>query len=516
MKQENEQPARRRHGDTRLKKTNIRLRYFSTVSLCVITGLLILGLSIMIFVSRNWENVRLEKMSENCSMVVRSIIASGASEGDGADYTTDPELFSLLTLTLRSLSESTESDVVIFAPDGSFAFCCHMNSDEGILPGVCPVHGGMQLSQEAIAWSDAAFPSPAKETFDLFGLLGSDCFVSAYSVFSDGERAAVIVSSQDVGIGLRPYLQNFLKMLLISAGIALVLSAVVTYVSTSRMVRPLRQMASAAKKYATGDFSYRIEDDSDLIELYELKKAINLMAENLEVIEKSRSSFVANVSHELKTPMTTIGGFIDGMLDGTIDREDYPKYLNIVSSEVKRLSHLVVSMLNMSKIEAGQLTISPTRFDIVENTVRTLIGFEKFIDEKHLEITGLGSSEEFVIEADPSLMNQVIYNLIDNAIKFTPPGGVISFRAGYDPDGAAVFAVRNTGDGIPADDLEIIFDRFYKVDKSRGLDAKSFGLGLYIVKTIVELHSGSIRAESEQGKYTEFIITMPVSATRAG
>ena len=202
---------------------------------------------------------------------------------------------------------------------------------------------------------------------------------------------------------------------------------------TYQMTKPLRDMSAAAKQYAKGDFSNRISvpyhkvlgGDED--EVAELVTAFNSMANALSAIETSRRNFVANVSHELKTPMTTIGGFIDGILDGTIDSSKSTYYLRIVSDEVKRLSRLVTGMLNMSKIEAGQLKIQPKEFDISAMTFKTMLGFERAIDEKKIEIRGLDKVEPLNICADEDMINQVVYNLIDNAVKFTNEGGYISW-----------------------------------------------------------------------------------------
>ena len=274
-------------------------------------------------------------------------------------------------------------------------------------------------------------------------------------------------------------------------------------------------MSAAAKQYATGDFSKRIaikhlnlkifgKDETD-----DLVQAFNSMAQALATLEISRRSFVANVSHELKTPMTTIGGFIDGILDGTIDKEKEAQYLKIVSDEVKRLSRLVTGMLNMSKLEAGELDIKPAKFDISEMLFRTLLGFEQILDSKHIEIRGLNEFEANPVTADKDMINQVVYNLIDNAVKFTPEGGYIEISSKHDVE-KVIVRIRNSGRGIPSEEIDKIFERFYKVDKSRSYDVKGAGMGLYLCKTIVELHGGQIEARSEAGEYAEFIFRLPI------
>lgn len=268
-------------------------------------------------------------------------------------------------------------------------------------------------------------------------------------------------------------------------------------------------MSAATKRYARGDFSYRVDSHGSGEELSELASALNSMAKALAVLESSRRSFVANVSHELKTPMTTIGGFIDGMLDGTIPPDQQKHYLEIVSAEVKRLSRLVMTMLNMSKIEAGELKLQPSKFDISAQLFQVFLLFEQSIERKKIEIAGLEEMKSVTVEADPDMIHQVLYNLIDNAVKFTQEGGQITASVLSDSE-KVIVRIRNTGLGVSSEEINRIFERFYKVDKSRSFDVKGAGLGLYIVKSIIEMHGGQITAKSEEGKYTEFVFWLPL------
>ena len=235
------------------------------------------------------------------------------------------------------------------------------------------------------------------------------------------------------------------------------------------------------------------------------------MAVSLSSVEGMRRSFVANVSHELKTPMTTIAGFIDGILDGTIPDEKRNYYLKIVSDEVKRLSRLVKSMLDLSRIDNGQLRLNPVRFDLTEVACNTLLSFEQRIEQKNIRITDLEDCRREEVNADYDLIGQVVYNLLDNAVKFTNEGGSISLRVYREP-GRVVCAVRNTGMGLPAREMPHIFERLYKTDKSRGLDKNGVGLGLYIVKTVINLHHGEIKVSSVEGEYCEFSFWLPDAA----
>ena len=234
------------------------------------------------------------------------------------------------------------------------------------------------------------------------------------------------------------------------------------------------------------------------------------MANALDKLESSRRSFVANVSHELKTPMTSIAGFIDGILDGTIPKEKEEYYLKIVRDEVRRLSRLVVAMLNMSKMESGDFEMKPKNYNISDQIIHILLTFEQKIEKKNIEVRGLENLEPCYITADTDMIYQVIYNLFDNAVKFTNDGGYISVTVDDLADYIQV-SIKNSGSGIDSHELSRIFERFYKVDKSRSLDAKGAGLGLYIVKMMVEMHGGRIYARSDSKTEAEFVFTLPKS-----
>ena len=174
---------------------------------------------------------------------------------------------------------------------------------------------------------------------------------------------------------------------------------------------------------------------------------------------------------------------------------------------VKHLSELVVSMLNMSKIEAGKVELEYSQFSLTQSIIQIIVGFEKTITDKNIDVVGLDKLEELKIRADEALLRQVFYNLIENAVKFTNSYGTIKLEL-YEEKHTAKFIISNTGSTIPPDEINSIFDRFYKIDKSRGLDSSSFGLGLYIVRSIIELHGGKIKATSRDD-YTKFTVILP-------
>ena len=301
------------------------------------------------------------------------------------------------------------------------------------------------------------------------------------------------------------FLGQLLNMFLLSSLTMVVIAFIVIYFVTARMVKPLRDMLAATQSFSRGDYTVRVQVNSS-DEIGQLANEFNYMAEAMN------RSFVANVSHELKTPMTTIGGFVDGILDGTIPKEKHHQYLAIVSGEVKRLSRMVRSMLDLAKIEAGEMKLNPAEFDLNNIVCQVIFSFEQAIESKNLDILGL-DVDKIMVSADPDLMHQVIYNLIENAVKFVNEGGYIEVK--YHNDGArTLVAIRNSGTGIAPQDLPNVFERFYKTDRSRSQDKTGVGLGLYIVRTVIQLHGGEIHVSSKEGEYTEFAFSVPSAGTK--
>ena len=230
----------------------------------------------------------------------------------------------------------------------------------------------------------------------------------------------------------------------------------------------------------------------------------------LESAEKRRSEFISNISHELRTPMTTIGGFADGLLDGTIPAEDSAKYLTAIRDETERLSRLVKNMLEASRAESMDASASRrSDFDLTELIVQTMLSFEARATAKNLDVDPQLPDDRIMVHADKDAITRVIFNLIDNAVKFANEGSCITIRL-YKDDEKAYVAVKDEGETIPPDDLPFIFDRFHKSDRSRSIDKDGVGLGLYLVKQIINEHDEDIAVRSENG-VTEFAFTLALA-----
>ena len=473
-------------------------KYFTAISLIIVSGFLIMsGLQIVLFTRSLTEDKR-ALLQENADSIAQhtevSAVESHVIGGKGIVYVLDQERLSPF---LNLMGDAIDATIFIADAEGDVLLC----SDAALMHRAKDTSLGEITSQV----TDSLFVISTME-----GLFERPQYATATPITINNQVIGYVLVSAPTA-SLWNTLSSNLKVYMVSVFGALALSFVVVYLLTLHIVRPLRQMAAATRRFAQGDFSARVKVRGK-DEMAELGDALNHMAVSLSSVETMRRSFIANVSHELKTPMTTIAGFIDGMLDGTIPPEQQPRYMKIVSGEVKRLSRLVRSMLDLSRIDSGELKMNTVRMDLTEALWGVLISSEQRIEKKNLRITGLEECSKIEIDGDYDLMCQVLYNLVDNAIKFTDDGGYIDFRL-TTADGRVNVAVRNSGAGIPAEEMPQIFERFYKSDRSRALDKNGVGLGLYIVKTVIGLHRGEVTVRSVEGEFTEFAFWVPAATT---
>ena len=460
---------------------------FILVALLVMLSFLILG-AIFVSIGRNY--MLRERRSELDSNSAELSRLAGAYARDG-----DLESWEF-RITLSAVAQSTGSHCFLTDADGVVLVCSDRVLDCG--------HVGRSVGETALEGLREGARYSALSRLD--GFYDEARYISAMPVTTvTGETTGFVFSTADVS-GLMRNWSNLLNIFLVSGLAIMLLMLVLCFISLKLGARPFNDMAAAALKFAHGDFSARVHVDRD-DELGALADAFNQMAESLERQDRRRSDFIANVAHELKTPMTTISGFADGILDGTIPREQEDKYLRTISDETKRLNRLVRSMLDLSRMQSeGPEALRQKSFDLTELLVRTLLLFEGKINAKGLDVDALIPEDPMLVFGDADAINQVIYNLLENAVKFAEPGSVLGvslFKKGE----KAYVSVRNHGATIPPEELRLIFDRFHKTDRSRSEDRDGYGLGLYIVKTILNNHGEDIAVTSRDG-VTEFVFSL--------
>ena len=463
-------------------------RMFVGTALLVLIGfVLLVALSAFSFSSRT-ENERHNAVLNDAKAIAQSLRFIDSSKM----YSDDVKRVAV------ACSRSSNSTVFFVNRSGLITVCSESINRENC------VHIEKTLNSQVV--NDVFYRALYDNTGDLDGLFGTEHYVVGVPIVSkEGNFESAVFVCAEVQDHHDIYLETFAYSL-IPASIILIVVWIVLFLISRNTMRPLKEMAEASKAMADGDFSKRVVTKRK-DEIGRLAESFNSMADSLSSLDYMSSSFVTNVSHDLKTPMTTISGFIDGILDGTIPEQLHKKYLSIVSVEVKRLSNTVNTMLELSKIESGMSKINPVPVDMFDIVCRVAISFEYSLSDKDIAILGLDGGQRIVADCDERMMYQVIYNLFDNAVKFTQRGGYISVSF-VENNSDVMLYIKNSGEGISQKDIPHVFERFYKSDKSRSNDKNGTGVGLYIVKNIVSNHGGDITVKSVEGQYTEFCITL--------
>lgn len=330
--------------------------------------------------------------------------------------------------------------------------------------------------------------------------------LTVYASFSRGNQSGLLLVHGDI-TDLNESFTETLTWTVVICTIAAFAVLIVSYFIANRVINPFVEINHTVQCYSKGDFTQRIAVQGR-DEASQLGRSFNEMAEQLKDLEATRRSFVANVSHELRSPLTSMKGFLEAMMDGTIPPEEQGKYIEIVLSETRRMNVMVNDLLDLARIESGIITLSYEVFDINELIRRTLITFEARISEKQLELDVRFAVEQTYVYADSNQISQVLRNLIDNAIKYSPDGKSLTIST-YPLRKEVYVVIRDTGVGIPAEDVPHVFDRFYKVEKAHTPSPQvGSGLGLAIVKKIIEAHGQSITVKSARGRGTQFTFTL--------
>ena len=467
-------------------------RFFVTALVLLLVAMLLVGASFRLLVENYMEEAAVEGLRSDAQVI------SGLTSA----YISDDSLNTMeFLMNLDVASQVSDADAVICDSDGRIILC----SDS---PRGCN-HQGMVVNQEYLqrvrreGWT--------LDTTTIEYLYEDNRYVVSMPI-TDGEgnfRGIVMVSAPTAST--QTVLTRISDIFLFVALLVVLVCAALMTVFARQQSAPLRAMAKAAYNFGHGDLTARVKTDGkNTEEVEELALAFNNMASSLQKSEYQRREFVANVSHELKTPMTTIAGYIDGILDGTIPESRRDHYLQIVSDETKRLSRLVRSMLDISRLQdqGGIPEEKKTEFDLEEVMGQVLITFEQKITDKALDVRVDMPEHSVYTRANADYVTQVIYNLVDNAVKFSPQGGQLGLTI-REGTSKVYVSISNQGDTIPAEELPLVFDRFHKIDKSRTQNREGWGLGLYIVKTIVCSHGEDISVASRDGK-TTFTFTMPL------
>lgn len=469
-------------------RNNLLRKYFFAATALIMISVIVLGGAM------GWQGYKYSIKEKRQMLENKAVQIAGLTTDLLRNYSALRE--NSFKFILSSVTEGGMVHVLISSTDGQIV----MTSDD-----TTRAYNGSYINESIIKkLAESGYYSGVGSLGGLYK--GSNYTVAVPAENSLGQYAGYVFVTAPMS-SMRELLYDILRMFILSAITVLLLAAMIAYLAVRGMTRPIKGISSAAKSFAQGEFNTRVPvTRSD--EIGEMQLAFNNMADSLERSEELRRSFVANVSHELRSPMTSIGGFVDGILDGTIPEERREHYLRIISGEVKRLSRLVSRMLDITRLQAKDVSADSAWFDMCELIRRVIVGFEERMKEKELDMDVALCAYSVNICANEDMIYQAVYNLTENAIKFSKPQSKISIALSV-RGGKVYFSIQNRGETIPPDELCCVFDRFHKTDRSRGNDKTGLGLGLYIVKTIVNQHRGDVGVKSHEG-LTEFSFTLPV------
>ena len=468
-------------------------RQFATMAGMILLSFLLLGASFVALSYRHTIREKQEVLGRNASYIASYTSDFVNASEDGAAWMRpafQTYLSNVALLTDSQIMLATNEGQVLYVTDGTRAIAAFENR---MLPGDVV----SAITHEAYTGLTT-----------LGGLYSEVQYLVGMPIRNQfGILQGLVLVSSDPS-DLSALWEELSTIFILTACAVILIAAIISSVTSMYQSKPMKEIAAAARQFGHGELNVRVDVGARKDEIGELAEAFNSMADSLAKSEQRRSEFIANVSHELKTPMTTIAGFADGILDGTIPQEKEREYLQIISSETRRLSRLVRSMLDLSRLQSDE-RLAQQQFDICESVLRVLVSLESKINAKRLEVDAQLPDHSIMVWGDADSITQVCYNLLDNAIKFSPEGGTLGLSVTAKGAKAAV-SISNNGDGIAAEELPLIFDRFHKADHSRSKDREGVGLGLYIVKTILNTHKEDITCTSEDG-----VTTFRFTLTRA-
>ena len=403
------------------------------------------------------------------------------------------QLESYLYKKARDVSEEFGAGILVL--DGLGSRIKIGLEDDGSILGLSIEEANEYLKQVSESGEPIRVQSPAHR-----GGSGAAFTVVVPWIQHDIVMGAVFIhtSAQTIQASYQAVLVKVVVAMSLSAGLAAALLAV----ATRGVTRPVRRMARAAERIAHGEFDTHIPEGAD--EIGALATSFNRMASDLSRLEEMRRAFVSDVSHELRSPLTSMQGFLQGLLDGTIPDSEHGKYIQIVQDETRRMNRLVSSLLELSRIESGKAPLNLSRFDVNESIGKALIRHETLINDKNIEVDVQFRQDPCFVKADAERIDQVLTNLISNAIKY---GGDTITIWTHTVNNLAYITVSDNGPGIPEEELPFIFERFHTVNKAR-TSGSGTGLGLAIVKKILDLHGHTISVTAGAGKGACFVFTL--------
>ena len=478
-----------------MKNTIFRRHFLLTAGMILLSFLLLSAA----FISLSYRFMVQEKkqtMEDNVA-IVANVTQLYLEQGYGLPRDMDWSVYGALSLVAGS-------DILICDANGTVIH----SSDNS---GVAGSYTGHRINPGVAAQTAGQGSYSGMSDLRLYPALHFVSGMPIYQQTVEGLQPAVLVYMTASAEDLMALWRAVATLFFFSAVVVLCIAFVSSSIFALQQAKPLRDLSDAVRRFGRGEYNVRMEEHASRTdEIGELASAFNSMADSLANTEQQRQEFVANISHEFKTPMTTISGFTTGILDGTIPPEKVNESLQVISAETARLSRLVRRMLDVSALKAnGDGVVSQVEFDICETMIQVMISLEGKIRSRGLDMDVRIPDSSVLVWGDPDGITQVCYNLLDNAAKFAAPGTAITLNITAKA-GKAHVSLKNLGETIPPEELSVIFDRFHKSDRSRSIDKEGVGLGLYIVKTILNNHKENITVTSRDG-VTEFAFTLALA-----
>lgn len=494
----------------------MRRSIFGKMVLVLLAGIFISTILTGVFMSLSLKRYMVQNKAEMLKSSGNRVISTLQLYLENQKDIASPILFNSF---VESMSSNASSLIWIVLADGTIVLSSQIPEDILSKMIVLPSRGIRLPDERQYAPVDGEVETLQGDFYGLFAESGIDWLtVKIPFLFQDKGDLRTDIDGFVMLHARMPEInesQNAVfRMFLLASLAGIAVAIVFGFIVSRRISAPIRQMNVAARRIASGEFQERLKITGH-DETWQLAESFNHMVSSLEQLEKMRRDFVSNVSHELRTPITTIKGFVEGILDGTIPPERQGIYLAIVRDEINRMKRLVNDLLDLTKMEAGESRPVLGRFDINELVRICVINLQQQFLDKDLTFDADFESERLFVKADKDGIQRVILNLLQNAIKFTPQGGLITVQTRVDKD-FILTSVTDTGIGIAPEEQAFVFDRFFKADKSRSADRSGVGLGLAIARNIITAHGGTIYVESTLGVGSTFIFSLSAATEILG